>query len=107
MFTLLQAQPQAGGNGMSMILMILLMFIIFYFFILRPQRKRQKEIEKFRNSLTLGDNVVTASGVYGKVKSLNEGEPYITIEIANGVTIKIDRNFVYADASQQQQAQQR
>ncbi len=96
---LLQAQPQ--GGGFSMILMIVLMFVIFYFFILRPQRKRQKEIEKFRNSLAIGDSVITASGVYGKVKSLNEGEPYITIEIANGVSIKVDRNFVYADASQQ------
>jgi preprotein translocase subunit YajC len=81
------------------------MFVIFYFFILRPQRKRQKEVEKFRNSLAVGDNVITASGVYGKVKSLNEGEQFITIEIANGVSIKIDRNFVYADASQQQQVQ--
>ncbi len=101
-FTLLQAQPQ-GGGGMSMILMIVLMFVIFYFFILRPQRKRQKEIEKFRNSLSVGDNVITASGVYGKVKSLNEGESFITVEIATGVTVKIDRNFVYADANQQQQ----
>ena len=42
---------------------------------------------------------------HGKVKSLNEGEQFITIEIANGVSIKIDRNFVYADASQQQQVQ--
>lgn len=103
MHNLLQAQPQ--GGGMQMILMIVLMFVIFYFFILRPQRKRQKEVEKFRNSLAVGDNVITASGVYGKVKSLNEGEQFITIEIANGVSIKIDRNFVYADASQQQQAQ--
>ena len=102
MTTLLQAQPQAGG-GMSMILMIVLMFVIFYFFIIRPQRKRQKEIEKFRNSLVIGDNVITASGVYGKVKSLNEGEQFITIEIANGVSIKVDRNFVYADANQQVQ----
>ena len=100
MHTLLQAQPQ--GGGMQMILMIVLMFVIFYVFILRPQRKRQKEVEKFRNSLAVGDNVFTASGVYGKVKSLNEGEQFITIEIANGVSIKIDRNFVYADASQQQ-----
>lgn len=102
MFTLLEAQPQ-----MSMIMMIVLMFVIFYFFILRPQRKRQKEIEAFRNALQVGDSVITASGVYGKVKSLNEGEQYITIEVANGVSIKIDRNFVYADANQQAQAQNR
>jgi preprotein translocase subunit YajC len=45
--------------------------------------------------------VVTASGVYGTVKSLNEGQPYLTIEIAKGVTIQIDRTFVYANGAQQ------
>lgn len=100
MFTLLQAQPQ--GGGMQMIIMIVLMFVIVYFFMIRPQRKRQKEIEAFRNSLAIGSSVITAGGIYGKVKSLNEGESYITIEVANGVCIKVDRNYVYADATQQQ-----
>jgi len=102
MFTLLQAQAPAGGGGMSMILMIIIMFIIVYFFMIRPQRKRQKEIEAFRNSLSIGSKVITASGVYGIVKALNEGEQYLTIEVAKGVDIKVDRNYVYADANQQQ-----
>lgn len=101
MFTLLQAQAPAGG-GMQMILMIVIMFVIVYFFMIRPQRKRQKEIEAFRNSLSIGSKVITASGVYGTVKSLNEGEQYLTIEVAKGVDIKVDRNYVYADANQQQ-----
>lgn len=82
--------------------MIVAMFAIVYFFMIKPQRKRQKEIENFRKSLAIGSKVVTASGVYGTVKSLNEGQPYLTIEIAKGVTIQIDRNYVYADGSQQQ-----
>lgn len=102
MFTLLQAGAPAGGGGMSMFLMIVIMFAIVYFFMIRPQRKRQKEIEAFRNGLAIGDKVITASGVYGTVKSLNQGETYLTIEIAKGVEIKVDRNYVYADASQQQ-----
>jgi preprotein translocase subunit YajC len=104
MFTLLQAQPGAN-SGLSMFLMIGLMFVIVYFFMIRPQRKRQKEIETFRNGLAIGDKVITASGVYGTVKSLNQGEQYLTIEIAKGVEIKVDRNFVYQDASQQQGVQ--
>lgn len=106
MFNLLQsAGATRGGFDPSMIIMIVAMFAIVYFFMIRPQRKRQKEIENFRKSLTIGSKVVTASGVYGTVKSLNEGEPYLTIEIAKGVTIQVDRNYVYADASQQLQRQ--
>ena len=83
-----------------MIIMLVLMVAIFYFFMIRPQNKRRKEIEEFRNSLTKGSEVVTASGVYGKVANLNEGEPYISVEIANGVVIKVDRNYVYAKGNQ-------
>jgi len=101
MFTLLQAQAP-GGGGMSMLLMIAIMFAIVYFFMIRPQRKRQKEIEAFRNKLVVGDKVILASGVYGTVKDLNLGEQYLTIEIAKNVEIKVDRNYVYADAQQQQ-----
>ncbi len=98
-------QAAAQGGGMSMIIMLLLMIIIFYFFMIRPQRKRQKEIEEFRNSLQVGSEVVTASGVYGKVKNLNEGEPYISIEIDKDVVIKVDRNYVYAKGNQPMQQQ--
>ncbi len=95
------AAAAQGGFDWSMILMLVAMFAIIYFFMIRPQRKRQKEIENFRKSLAIGSQVVTASGVYGTVKSLNEGQPYLTIEIAKGVTIQIDRNFVYANGAQQ------
>lgn len=104
MLNLIQAAGAAqrqGGLDWSMILMIVAMFAIVYFFMIRPQRKRQKEIENFRKGLVIGSKVVTAGGVYGVVKSLNEGEPYLTIEVSKGVTIQIDRNFVYADTSQQ------
>lgn len=104
MFNLIQAaQGARGGFDWSMIIMIVAMFAIVYFFMIRPQRKRQKEIENFRKSLTIGSKVITASGVYGTVKSLNEGEPYLTIEISKGVTIQIDRNYVYAEGNLQRQ----
>ncbi|MBR2631033.1 MAG: preprotein translocase subunit YajC [Bacteroidaceae bacterium] len=106
MFTLIQAAGAAqGGFDWSMIIMIIAMFVIVYFFMIRPQRKRQKEIENFRKSLTIGSKVITASGVYGTVKSLNEGQPFLTIEVSKGVTIQIDRNYVYAEGSQQPQQQ--
>ncbi len=92
-----------GGFDYTMIIMIVAMFAIMYFFMIRPQKKRQKEIQNFRNSLTVGSKIVTAGGIYGTVKDLNLGEAYITIEISNGVKIQIDRNYVYADPSQAQQ----
>lgn len=97
---------QAGGSGWSMIIMLVMLFAIMYFFMIKPQRKRQKEIENFRNNLQVGDKIITASGVYGTVKDLNLGETYMTIEISKGVLVKIDRNFVYADSTQTQQAAQ-
>lgn len=102
-FILMQAQ--GGGSPYSMIIMLVLMVVIFYFFMIRPQNKKRKEIENFRNSLTKGSEIITASGVYGKVANLNEGEPYISIEIASGVIIKIDRNYVYAKDNQPAQQQ--
>ena len=101
MFNLIEAANAAkGGFEWSVA-----MFAIVYFFMIRPQKKRQKEIENFRKNLTIGSKVITASGVYGTVKSLNEGEPYLTIEISKGVTIQIDRNYVYAEGNMQQQGQ--
>lgn len=92
-----------GGFDPTMIIMIVVMFAIVYFFMIRPQNKRRKEMQKFRDNLTVGQKIVTAGGIYGTVKDLNEGSSYISIEIANGVKIQIDRNYVFADASQNQQ----
>ena len=105
MFTIMQAAQGAakGGFDWSMIIMIVAMFAIVYFFMIKPQRKRQKEIENFRKGLTIGSKIITASGVHGEVKSLNEGESYLTIEIAKGITVQIDRNYVYAVGTQQPQ----
>ena len=94
---LLQAAvPAAEGNGWSSILMIVLMFVVIYFFMIRPQQKRQKEIKKFRESIKTGDKVITAGGIYGKVKDVKETT--ITLEIADNVRITIDKNSVYANA---------
>ena len=95
-----QATGAAGifGNPLTM---IVLMFVIMWFFMIRPQRKQQKAIEAFRNSLTAGTQVVTSGGVYGTVKDIiNEnGRSIVVLEIATGVKIKIDMASVFADMS--------
>lgn len=82
---LLQAQGQGGGMGM--IIMLVVLFAIMYFFIIRPQNKKQKEIQKFRNELTVGQEVVTIGGVYGTIKSIDEVANTVTLEVATGVKI--------------------
>lgn len=82
----------------SPLIMIVLFIAIMYIFMIRPQQKRQKEIQNFRNSITVGQAVVTAGGIYGVVKQIDENDNTLMIEIANGVRIKVDRNSVYAQA---------
>ena len=74
------AQGQQGG-GMSMIIMMVVLFAIVYFFMIRPQNKKQKEIQKFRNALTVGQDVVTIGGIHGTVKAINEDEGTVTLEL--------------------------
>ena len=80
----------------SPIVMLVLIFIIFYFFMIRPQQKKQKEIQNFRNSITKGQQVVTAGGIYGVVKDIDEANNILKVEVANGVCIRIDRGSVFA-----------
>ena len=95
---LLQATPDAPGGlfggGASGIIMIVALFVIMWFFMIRPQQKRQKEIEKQRAALKTGDRVVTSGGIHGKLKEINDHD-YV-VEIADGVKIKIDKASVFA-----------
>ena len=81
-----------------MIIMMVVIFAIMWFFMIRPQNKKQKEIQNFRNSITVGTDVVTSGGIYGKVKEIKEDENALMLEVASGVKIKVDRNSVYSAA---------
>ena len=101
---MLLLQAQAGGAAGILgnpLIMIVLMFVIMWFFMIRPQRKQQKAIEAFRNSLAAGQQVVTSGGIYGTVKDIiNEnGRSIVVLEIATGVKIKIDKSSIFADMS--------
>ncbi len=94
MIVMLQAQQ----GGMSMVIMMVAIFAIMWFFMIRPQQKKQKEIQKFRNAILPGTDVVTAGGIYGRVKEVKDEENALIIEVAHDVKIKVDRNSVYATA---------
>lgn len=99
---LLQDAAPQQGNFMPLV-MIIAMIAVFYFLMWRPQRKRQKELQKFQNSLSVGQKIITSGGIYGIVKDTKDGESFIVIEIANGVKIEIDRNHVFADPASMMQ----
>lgn len=84
---LLQATQQGGGGNYSMIIMMVVLFAVMYFFMIRPQNKKQKEIQKFRDALTVGQDVVTIGGIHGTIKNINAEEGTVTLEVATGVKI--------------------
>ncbi len=102
---ILQAAPaangQAGGAGWSMWVMLLLIFVVMWFFMIRPQRKQQKELEKFRNGLRKGDKIVTIGGIYGVVESLKDKT--VLIKVDENTTLKVDKNSLVKDFSETQQ----
>ena len=85
-----QATP-AGGEWTFWI-MILAMIAIMYFFMWRPESKRRKQMENFRNGLKKGDKIITAGGIYGTVKEV--AETSLLIEVDSNVTLRIDKNMV-------------
>ena len=96
-------QAAADGSQWSGIVMMVVIVAIFYFFIIRPQQKKQKEIQKAREALKTGDKIITAGGIYGRIREI--GDIYMMIEVANGVTIRVDKTSIFAsaeDAAQQQ-----
>jgi preprotein translocase subunit YajC len=81
--------------------MFVIIIAIMYFLMIRPQRKRQKEIENFRNSLQPGMEVVTSGGLYGKIKEINGN--IVVVEIAHNVNVRVDISVVFANPGAMQQ----
>lgn len=100
-FIFLQAATAANGTaqqggGWQFWVMMILIFVVFYFFMIRPQQKKQKELQKQRDALKKGDKIITAGGIYGNIKEVNDTT--FLIEIAKDVTIKVDKASVYVTA---------
>lgn len=96
-FILLQATDPNAGGGYSGFIMIIAMIVIFYFFMIRPQSKKQKEIKKAREAMKKGDKVVTAGGIHGRIKEMTD--TIVSLEIAPGVVIKVDKASVFAEVA--------
>ncbi len=86
--------PGPFGGGLGSFLPLIIIFAIFYFIMIRPQMKRQKEHRAMIDALAKGDEVITAGGVVGRIEELSDS--FITLEIADKVSIKVQRNAISA-----------
>ena len=98
---LLQAAASGGEGSYMGIVMIVAMIAIFYFFMIRPQQKRQKDLQKAREAMKTGDKVVIAGGIHGRIKEI--AETSMLIEVAEGVRIRVDKASVFASSDDIQQ----
>lgn len=100
--TLLQAAAPAagqaqGGSQWSFWIMIIALFAIMWLFMIRPQRKQQKELEKFRSELKKGDKVITAGGIYGTIGEIEEKT--VLLKIDGDVKIRVDKSSIVRDTT--------
>ncbi len=86
-------QAGAQGSAWTMPLMMVLIFAVFWFFMIRPQQKKQKQLEEARNNMGKGDKVITSGGIYGVIKGVKDD--YFIVEVAEGVRMNIARSSVY------------
>jgi len=98
-FTILQAQgaaPAAGGGMASSLIFFGVLFAIMYFFMIRPQQKRQKEMQKMLDSLQVNDKVLTSSGIFGRVVTIKPDKDIVVIEIddTNKIRVEFQRSAI-------------
>jgi len=89
-----------GGSPINMIFMIVAFIAIFYFFMIRPQQKRQKDLQRSREAMKTGDKVIVAGGIHGRIKEVADSS--MLIEISDGVRIRVDKASVFASAEDMQ-----
>lgn len=80
--------PKAIASGWTSLIPMILIFAVFYFLLIRPQEKRRRNQEELVSSVKRGEYIVTNSGIFGKVISINDNDNTLYIEIAKGVEIK-------------------
>jgi preprotein translocase subunit YajC len=86
--------PVGGASGLSALVLPALLIVVFYFLLIRPQQKKQKEHRVMLDALAAGNEVVTGGGVLGKVTDV--GEHFVTVEVAPGVSVKVQKHSITA-----------
>jgi preprotein translocase subunit YajC len=97
---LFMGDPQGGGGGFESLIFLALIFVIFYFFIIRPQSRKQKEIQQKVSELKKGDKVITSGGAIGIVTSIDDDT--VMLEVDKDVKMRFLKNAV-TDVNPQKQ----
>ncbi len=95
---LLQEAQQAPRSMWSSLIWIVLLIVVFWLFFIRPQSKRAKEQQKFRDELKKGDKVVTIGGFHGKITEVKENT--VMVSLAPEITVEIEKSALVQNASQ-------
>ncbi len=91
-----QAAGGAGGaSGLEAMFPLILIFVVFYFLLIRPQQKKAKEHKAMLEAVRRGDKVVTGGGIIGTVTKVSDDQE-ITVEIADGVKVRVQRGLLAA-----------
>jgi preprotein translocase subunit YajC len=95
LFILLQA---GTSNPIMQLLPLALIFVVFYFFLIRPQAKRQKDQTKFMSAIEKGQDVVTQSGILGKIVNIEDDT--VTIDVGNKTVLKVVKSSLSKDMTE-------
>lgn len=98
MNNLLFVIAQQQTNPIMTFAPLVLVIIVFYFFMIRPQMKRQKDLQKFRTALQKGDKIVTTGGIYGKISEIKD--TVVLLEVSPNVKLKVDKSVILKDISE-------
>lgn len=98
---MLMADPKSGQNPIMSLLPLILIIVVFYFFMIRPQMKKQKQLKNFRQSLKVGDKIITSGGIYGKINDIRDN--VVIIEVEDKMRLRVDINSIFGDPSDLEQ----
>jgi preprotein translocase subunit YajC len=89
-----QAAASSAPSTISTLLLPVMLIVVFYFLLIRPQQKKTKEHRAMVDALAVGTEIVTGGGVLGKVTEV--GEQFVTVEVADGINVKVQRHSISA-----------
>ena len=89
---LAQESESASGSDFSFLFILVIMGGLFYLLLIRPQRKRQRQMQELVQSIEVGDEVRTVGGIYGRVETTTDAD--IIIDVGNGTTLRIARRAI-------------
>jgi preprotein translocase subunit YajC len=94
MIEILAQSSESGGSLLSLLFPLVLLGGVFYFLLLRPNRTRQRQQQSLLESLKVGDEVMTAGGIFGTLKAIDEEDDTVTVEIAPGIEVRMLRRAI-------------